>query len=104
MRKYITDRGLYFTVYSFGKQHPVLTHPVTYISEDVNYIKRRYLRLTLKTRCKEYCTTLTVEQLKSINDLKLIVDSLVPPETRPIPRYTEVKLSKRSLNNIIKSL
>jgi hypothetical protein len=102
--KKIIDRGLYFTVYSLGNSYPILKHPVTYMKTDLDYIKRKFLQLSLELNSSHYYTTLSVEQLKSIDDLKLILDSLKPIlEGTAAPGHTVIKISKINLNHIIKS-
>ena len=88
-------------VYSLNKTYPILKYPITYLKKDVRSIKRRYLGLNLKATDKYFYLAMSVEQLKSIDDLKLIIDSL---ETSPTSGYTEIKLGKLGLNKVMKSL
>jgi hypothetical protein len=103
--KKIIDRGLYFSVQSLGNSYPILKHPVTYKKTDLDYIKRKFLQLHLELNSSHYYTTLTVEQLRSIDDLKLILDSLEPVlENSVTKRQVVIKISKINLNHVLKSL
>jgi len=104
MKSIIIDRGLYFAVQTNdGQQYPILKHPTTYNPQDLEHIKRVYLKLITQSDKGILYSDFNVEQLKATDDLWTLLRSLEAAPSSTF-KYIKITLSKNSLNNVMKSL